>query len=84
MARKIDNELHNPMASPFINGFNYELAFNGSTWEIAEGEDFTLAASTVAGHLRAEHERRFGRFEVKQDGKKLTLRRILPVAGGHR
>jgi hypothetical protein len=71
MAHKTER---NPF-TPFLNGFSYDQAFDGSTWELVKGEDFDLAPSTVASSLREEFERRNGRLLIKVEGEKVTVRR---------
>jgi hypothetical protein len=66
---------------PWLNGFSYEQAFDGSIWKIKRGEDFDQSPATVAAKLRAEYERRFGALDVKVEGDVVHLRRIAPTAG---
>lgn len=63
---------------PWINGFSYEQAFDGSTWKITRAEDFDQSPSTVAAKLRAEFERRYGALDLRVDGDSIHLRRIAP------
>lgn len=62
--------------TPFLNGFNYDQAFDGSTWRLKKDEDFDQAPSTVAGKIRQEFERRYGELQIRQDGDTLTIRRV--------
>jgi hypothetical protein len=61
---------------PWMNGFNYDQAFDGNTWTLTKGEDFDQSPSTVAAKLRSEYERRFGSLEIKVDGDAIYVRRI--------
>lgn len=72
MAHKTER---NPF-TPFLNGFSYDQAFDGGTWEIVKGEDFDLAPSTVVAALREECERRYGRLLVKVEAETVTVRRV--------
>lgn len=71
MAHKTER---NPF-TPFLNGFSFDQAFDGSTWELVKGEDFDKAPSTVAESLREEFQRRYGRLLVKVEGDRVTVRR---------
>jgi sRNA-binding protein len=64
---------------PWLNGFSYEQAFDGSTWKIKRGEDFEQAPATVVVKLRAEFERRYGALDVKVDGEFIHVRRLAPT-----
>lgn len=70
MARNPDRD---PFA-PWLNGFTYDMAFDGRTWELRKGEDFDQAASTVVGKLRDEHARRFGQLEIRTDGDSVFMK----------
>lgn len=72
MAHKTER---NPF-TPFLNGFAFDQAFDGSTWELKKGEDFELASSTVAAALRDEYERCYGRLMVKVETDVITVRRV--------
>lgn len=63
---------------PWMNGFSYDQAFDGSTWTLSKGEDFDQAASTVAAKIRDEYERRYGSLEIKIDGDSIYVRRVGP------
>jgi len=77
MAKKTDED---PFG-PWLNGFGYDQAFNGDTWKLVRKQDFELSASTIAGKLRDEYERRFGSLEVKVDGDTVWVRRLSTSAG---
>lgn len=65
---------------PFVNGFNFDQAFDGDVWTLNKDEDFTLAPSTIAMRLREEYERRYGSLELKVDGDSVHVRRVVPTA----
>lgn len=71
MARKLEGR--DPFG-PWKNGISYDQVFDGSTWELARGHDFDLAASTLAAKLREEHARRFGRLDVIVEGEHVYVR----------
>ena len=66
---------------PWLNGFSYEQAFDGSIWKLKRSEDFDQSPATIATKLRAEYERRFGVLDVKVEGDLVHVRRIAPTAG---
>ncbi|MPZ66202.1 MAG: hypothetical protein GEU83_12035 [Pseudonocardiaceae bacterium] len=72
MAHKTER---NPFA-PFLNGFSYDQAFDGATWELKRGEDFEQAPSTVARKLQEEFERRYGELQIKAEGDTITVRHV--------
>lgn len=63
---------------PWLNGFTYDQAYDGSSWTLTKGEDFDQAPTTVASKLRAEFERRYGALDVKVDGDLVHVRRTAP------
>lgn len=79
MARKVER---NPF-TPFLNGFSFDQAFDGSVWELARGEDFAKSGSTVAKALREEYERRYGSLVLRQDGDTVTVQRVLGSSEQH-
>lgn len=72
MAEKVER---NPF-TPFLNGFNYDQAFDGGIWRLVKGEDYEQAPSTVAAKIRQEFEHRYGELQIRQDGDVLTIRRV--------
>jgi hypothetical protein len=72
MAHETDRDIF----GPWQNGFGYDQAFNGKTWEIRRGHDFEQASSTIAAKLREEHARRFGRLDVVIDGDRVYVRAV--------
>lgn len=63
---------------PWLNGFNYDQAFDGSAWTLSKGEDFDQSPNTVAGKLRLEFERRYGSLDIKVEGDTVHVRRTAP------
>jgi hypothetical protein len=64
---------------PWLNGFTWDMAFDGSTWTVTRGEDFEQATSTVVAKIRAEFERRYGALDIKVTGDSIHVRRIAPT-----
>jgi len=59
---------------PWMNGFTWDMAFDGRTWELCKGEDFDNAPGTVVGKVRDEAAKRFGRLDVHVDGDRVFVR----------
>lgn len=70
MAKKTEGE----QFGPWLNGFSYDRAFDGTAWTIERGEDFHQAATTVAAKIRDEYERRFGALDLKVEGDTIHVR----------
>lgn len=72
MAKAID---WNPFG-PWSGTLAWSQLFDGRVWEVRKGEDFDLAASTVADHIRGEFARQFGALLVKVDGDVVRVQRV--------
>jgi hypothetical protein len=74
MAKKTGGE----QFGPWLNGFTYDKAFDGTAWTLERGEDFRQTAGTVAAKVREEFERQFGALDVKVEGDTLHIRAVAP------
>jgi hypothetical protein len=72
MAKAID---WNPFG-PWSGQLMWSQLFDGQVWEVRKGEDFDLAASTVADHIRTEFVRQYGSLLVKVDGDVVRVQRV--------
>ena len=54
--------------------------FDGRVWEVRKGEDFDLAASTIADHIRTEFIRQFGGLNIKVEGDVVRVQRLVGVS----
>lgn len=61
------------------SGVSWSDLFNGGAWELRKGDDFDLAAGTVAAHIRAEYLRLYGGLNIKEDGDVLRIERVVGV-----
>lgn len=61
------------------SGITWTELFNGHAWEIKRGEDYDLATSTVAAHIRAEYQRLYGGLNIKEDGDTIRVERVVGV-----
>ncbi len=73
MATAID---WNPFG-PWSGQLSWAQLFDGQVWEVRKGEDFDLAAGTVADHIRTEYTRQFGALLVKVDGDVVRVQRVV-------
>lgn len=73
MAKAIDWDPFGPLSK---TGVLWDQLFDGRVWEVRKGEDFDLAASTVAEQIRDEFYRLYGRLMVKVDGDFVRVQRV--------
>lgn len=66
---------------PWRGTLAWDQLFDGRVWEIRKGEDFDLAAETVARQVRDEFERLYGKLLVKVDGDVVRVQRVPGVNG---
>lgn len=61
---------------PWRNNLAWDQLFDGRVWEISKGEDFDLAAETVARQIREEFDRLYGKLLIKVDGDVVRIQRV--------
>lgn len=69
--------IHKSPFGPWNGTITWSELFDGQVWEIRRGEDFDLAASTVADHIRTEYLRVHGGLNIKVDGEVIRVQRVI-------
>lgn len=67
---------------PWRGVLAWEQLFDGRVWEICKGEDFDLAAETIARQIREEFDRVYGKLQIKVDGDIVRIQRVPGIGDG--
>jgi len=54
--------------------YDWDSILNGKTWELKQGEDFTMEPRTFVAHAHGTAKRRNLRVRTHVDGKKVIVR----------
>lgn len=66
---------------PWRGNLAWDQLFDGRVWEISKGEDFDLAAETIARQIRDEFDRLYGKLLIKVDGDVVRIQRVPGIVG---